>query len=225
MKVKKCANKIKALNKKKGVLGFLFLLMSVSLMAQTNVDSLLNVLDEELIRSAHYETVKKQRIALIKENALKHNISLEEEYHKRVAEIRRLVSEMSFTHPVHIEEGNYDPRIFYDMAKGLEKVPEGGERCFKCYRLRMEEAARLAQKGNYDYFTTTLSISPLKNAEKINEIGEELAEIYKVPHLPSDFKKKNGYKRSIELSHEYDLYRQNYCGCVFSKREQEEKMK
>ena len=85
------------------------------------------------------------------------------------------------------------------MAKGMEKNPEGGERCFKCYRLRMEEAARLAQKDNYDYFTTTLSISPLKNAEKINEIGEELAGIYKVPHLPSDFKKKNGYKRSIGI--------------------------
>ena len=153
------------------------------------------------------------------------NISLEEEYRKRVAEIRRLVAEMSFTHPVHIMEGTYDPQIFYEMARGLERVPEGGERCFKCYRLRMEEAAKLAKEGNYDYFTTTLSISPLKNAEKINEIGEALAEIYEVKHLPSDFKKKNGYKRSIELSHEYGLYRQNYCGCVFSKREQEEKMK
>ena len=153
------------------------------------------------------------------------NISLEEEYRKRVAEIRRLVAEMSFTHPVHIMEGTYDPQIFYEMARGLERVPEGGERCFKCYRLRMEEAAKLAKEGNYDYFTTTLSISPLKNAEKINEIGEALAEIYGVKHLPSDFKKKNGYKRSIELSHDYGLYRQNYCGCVFSKREQEEKMK
>ena len=142
-----------------------------------------------------------------------------------MAEIRRLVAEMSFTHPVHIMEGTYDPQIFYEMARGLEKIPEGGERCFKCYRLRMEEAAKLAKEGNYDYFTTTLSISPLKNAEKINEIGEALAEIYGVKHLPSDFKKKNGYKRSIELSHEYGLYRQNYCGCVFSKREQEEKMK
>lgn len=153
------------------------------------------------------------------------NISLEEEYRKRVAEIQRLVAEMSFTHPVHIMEGTYDPQIFYEMARGLERVPEGGERCFKCYRLRMEEAAKLAKEGNYDYFTTTLSISPLKNAEKINEIGEALAEIYGVKHLPSDFKKKNGYKRSIELSHDYGLYRQNYCGCVFSKREQEEKMK
>ena len=153
------------------------------------------------------------------------NISLEEEYRKRVAEIQRLVGETSFTHPVLIMEGTYDPQIFYEMARGLERVPEGGERCFKCYRLRMEEAAKLAKEGNYDYFTTTLSISPLKNAEKINEIGEALAEIYGVKHLPSDFKKKNGYKRSIELSHDYGLYRQNYCGCVFSKREQEEKMK
>ena len=93
---------------------------------------------------------------------------------------------------------------------------------FGCYRLRIEEAARLAKEGGYDYFTTTLSISPLKNAGKINEIGEELAKIYSVAHLPSDFKKKNGYKRSIELSREYDLYRQDYCGCVFSKRDREE---
>ena len=152
------------------------------------------------------------------------NISLEEEYRKRVEEIKRLVREMKFAHSVHIEEGNYDPQVFYEMAKGMEKLPEGGERCFKCYRLRMEEAAKAARDGGYDYFTTTLSISPLKNAQKINEIGEELAETYGVAHLPSDFKKKNGYKRSIELSHEYDLYRQNYCGCVFSKREQEEKI-
>ena len=152
------------------------------------------------------------------------NISLEEEYRKRVEEIKRLVRKMKFAHPVHIEEGSYDPQVFYEMVKGMEKLPEGGERCFKCYRLRMEEAAKAARDGGYDYFTTTLSISPLKNAQKINEIGEELAEIYGVAHLPSDFKKKNGYKRSIELSHEYDLYRQNYCGCVFSKREQEGKI-
>ena len=151
------------------------------------------------------------------------NISLEEEYRKRVAEIRRLVAAMSFTHPVHIMEGTYDPQIFYEMARGLERVPEGGERCFKCYRLRMEEAAKLAKEGNYDYFTTTLSISPLKNAEKINEIGEELAEIYEVKHLPSDFKKKNGYKRSCELSEIYGLYRQNYCGCIYSKLEADER--
>lgn len=152
------------------------------------------------------------------------NISLEEEYRKRVEEIKRLVREMKLAHSVHIEEGSYDPQVFYERVKGMEKLPEGGERCFKCYRLRMEEAAKAARDGGYDYFTTTLSISPLKNAQKINEIGEELAETYGVAHLPSDFKKKNGYKRSIELSHEYDLYRQNYCGCVFSKREQEGKI-
>ena len=153
------------------------------------------------------------------------NISPKEEYEKRVAEIRRLISEMEFLHPVDLVEGAYRPEDFYAMAKGMEDVPEGGERCFKCYRLRMEAAAKLAQEGGYDYFTTTLSISPLKNAGKINEIGQELAQIYKVEHLPSDFKKKNGYKRSIELSHEYGLYRQNYCGCVFSKRESMEREK
>ena len=145
------------------------------------------------------------------------NISPKEEYEKRVEEIRRLIGEMKFVHPVTFVEGKYEPERFYEMAKGLEQEPEGGERCFGCYRLRMEEAARLAAEGEYDYFTTTLSISPLKNAGKINEIGEELAGIYKVEHLPSDFKKKNGYKRSIELSREHDLYRQNYCGCVFSR--------
>jgi len=150
------------------------------------------------------------------------NISPSEEYEKRVEEIRRMIGEMEFVHPVKLVEGEYDPQVFFQMAKGMEHIPEGGERCFGCYRLRMEEAARLAKEGNYDYFTTTLSISPLKNAQKINEIGEELAEIYQVSHLPSDFKKKNGYKRSIELSGEYELYRQDYCGCVFSKREREE---
>lgn len=146
------------------------------------------------------------------------NISPREEYEKRVAEIRRMIGEMEFVHPVELIEGEYHPEDFYKMAKGMEDVPEGGERCFQCYRMRMEEAARLAKEGGYDYFTTTLSISPLKNAGKINEIGQELAGIYQVSHLPSDFKKKNGYKRSIELSREYGLYRQNYCGCVYSKR-------
>ena len=146
------------------------------------------------------------------------NISPREEYEKRVAEIKRLIGEMEFKNPVELVEGEYEPQDFFAMAKGLEDVPEGGERCFRCYRMRMEETARLAAEGGYDYFTTTLSISPLKNAAKINEIGQELGEIYRVSHLPSDFKKKNGYKRSVELSHEYGLYRQNYCGCVFSKK-------
>ena len=147
------------------------------------------------------------------------NISPKEEYEKRVEELRRLTEELPVVHPVTFLEGSYHPEEFYEMARGLEDVPEGGERCFLCYRMRMEEAARLAREGGYDYFTTTLSISPLKNAEKINSIGEELSQIYEVAHLPSDFKKKNGYKRSVELSEIYGLYRQNYCGCVFSRKE------
>ena len=105
------------------------------------------------------------------------------------------------------------------MAKGLSEEPEGGARCFLCYELRMREAAVLAQKGGFDYFTTTLSISPLKNADKLNEIGEKLSKEYGVKHLPSDFKKKEGYKQSVELSKEYGLYRQNFCGCVYSRKE------
>lgn len=125
---------------------------------------------------------------------------------------------MEFIHPVQFIEGEYRPGDFYSMAKGMEDLEEGGERCFACYRMRMEAAAKMAREGGYDYFTTTLSISPLKNAAKLNEIGEELGEIYQVEHLPSDFKKKNGYKRSVELSRQYGLYRQDYCGCVFSKK-------
>ena len=145
------------------------------------------------------------------------NIEPEEEYHKRSAELQRLIGSMKMTHPVAFVEGDYDPQIFHEMAKGMEDIPEGGERCFRCYELRMREAAKRAAEGGFDYFTTTLSISPLKNAQKINEIGERLAAEYGVRHLPSDFKKKNGYLRSIKLSKEYDLYRQDYCGCVFSK--------
>ena len=153
------------------------------------------------------------------------NISPREEYEKRTEEMKRLIEEMPFVHKPKFVEGEYCPEDFFKMAKGLENVPEGGERCFKSFRMRMGEAARLAAEGGYDYFTTTLTISPLKNAQKINEIGEELAEIYDVKHLPSDFKKKNGYKRSTELSKEYQLYRQDYCGCVFSKKEREEQKK
>jgi predicted adenine nucleotide alpha hydrolase (AANH) superfamily ATPase len=103
----------------------------------------------------------------------------------------------------------------------MEEEPEGGNRCFACYELRLRETARLAAENQFDYFTTTLSISPYKNAGKLNEIGERLAGEYKVAFLPSDFKKRNGYKRSIELSGEYNLYRQDYCGCVYSKRERD----
>jgi len=149
------------------------------------------------------------------------NIAPEEEYRKRVDELHRLVSQMQFEHPVHVIDGRYEPEEFYKAAKGLENAPEGGERCMKCYRLRMEEAARTAAEAGVDYFTTTLSISPLKNAKKLNEIGEELSAVYGVKHLPSDFKKRGGYQRSIELSREYGLYRQNYCGCEFSRRDSE----
>ena len=147
------------------------------------------------------------------------NIYPKEEYDKRVEEQARLIREMPFKHPVRLIEGKFEPEKFFEMAKGLENVKEGGERCFKCYELRLREAAAMAKAGGYDYFTTTLTISPLKNAQKLNEIGERLAKEYGVKHLPSDFKKENGYKRSTELSSIYHLYRQNYCGCVFSKRD------
>lgn len=151
------------------------------------------------------------------------NIYPPREYEKRVEEQQELIQKLPVIHPIRFLEGTYEPKDFYKAVKGLEQIPEGGERCFACYRLRMEEAARMASEGGFEYFTTTLSISPLKNAEKINEIGEELGRRYQVKHLPSDFKKKNGYKRSVELSGIYGLYRQDYCGCVFSQKEREEK--
>ena len=151
------------------------------------------------------------------------NITASAEYFKRVEEQKRLIEEMEFKNPVTFIEGRFEPTEFYSAVKGLEDCKEGGERCFRCYELRLREAAEYAQKGGFDYFTTTLSISPLKNAAKINEIGERLAEEYKVKHLPSDFKKKEGYKKSTILSKEHGLYRQNYCGCVFSKRDSDEK--
>lgn len=147
------------------------------------------------------------------------NIYPEEEYYKRVEEQKEFIRRFPARYPIGFVEGNYDKERFYDMAKGLENVPEGGERCFRCYELRLREAAELAKKMEMDYFTTTLSISPLKNAEKLNEIGDRLAAEYGISYLNSDFKKKNGYKRSVELSQEYGMYRQDYCGCVFSIRD------
>ena len=147
------------------------------------------------------------------------NITEEDEYQKRRAELLRLIQELPVKYPIHWLDAPWDPENFFALARGLEKVPEGGERCFKCYRQRLELTARFAQENRFDWFTTTLTISPLKNAAKLNEIGEELAAEYGIPHLPSDFKKRGGYQRSIELSHQYGLYRQNYCGCVFSKAE------
>lgn len=146
------------------------------------------------------------------------NIYPESEYRERAREEERLIHEMKTENPIHFLEGTYDPSVFYAMAKGHEKDLEGGERCFRCYELRLREGAAAARQGGFDYFTTTLSISPLKNAQKLNEIGIRLGEEYGVFYLQSDFKKKNGYKRSTELSAQYGLYRQNYCGCVFSQQ-------
>lgn len=146
------------------------------------------------------------------------NISEVTEYRMRKEELKRYIAEYGFENDIIIIEGDYIPDEFYQIAKGLEKCPERGERCMKCYELRLRKTALLAKELGSDYFCTTLSISPLKDAKKINEIGYELQEETNVSWLPSDFKKKNGYKRSIELSAEYNLYRQNYCGCVFSKK-------
>lgn len=146
------------------------------------------------------------------------NIYPESEYTKRILEQQTLIGEMKTTYPVSFIAGHYDRERFYEMAAGLEHLKEGGERCLKCYELRLREAAELAKKGEFDYFTTTLSISPLKNADRLNEIGIKLAAEYGLKYLQSDFKKKNGYKRSIELSKEFGLYRQDYCGCEFSKK-------
>lgn len=146
------------------------------------------------------------------------NIYPEEEYLRRVKEQEQLIESMEFKNPVMFMKGEYDTNKYYELIKGHEGDKEGNERCFLCYRLRLEEAARVAKEGGYEFFTTTLTISPHKDAVKLNEIGEELATSYGVLFLPSDFKKRNGYKRSIELSDKYGLYRQDYCGCVFSKR-------
>lgn len=144
------------------------------------------------------------------------------EYERRVSEQKKLVSALPTKYPVTLVEMKGEPEEFYSAVKGLEHIREGGERCFACFRLRLERAARYAKENGFDFFTTTLTISPLKNAQKLNEIGEAVGEKFGVRHLPSDFKKKNGYKRSVELSKVYGLYRQDYCGCVFSKREREE---
>lgn len=156
------------------------------------------------------------------------NISVLEEYEKRLNEVHRFVDEfcdkanlhkLEYIPEIEVIDGRYMPMEFFEAVRGYEKCPEGGDRCRICYEMRMREAAILAKEVGADYFTTTLSISPLKKSEVINEIGQALAVEYEVTHLPSDFKKREGYKRSIELSKEYNLYRQNFCGCVFSKSE------
>ena len=152
------------------------------------------------------------------------NIDTREEYDKRAEELRSMIQRMKV--PVRLIVAKYDPESFYRMARGHEKDPERGERCRLCYELRLSETARLlkelSDKGeHFDYFCTTLSISPLKDAKALNDIGERIAASEGLSFLPSDFKKRNGYKRSIELSGIYGLYRQDYCGCVFSRRERQ----
>ena len=146
------------------------------------------------------------------------NISIKEEYLHRLNEEKRLISEMEFENPVDIIEGVYNPQMYFDAVKGLENEPEGGKRCEKCFELRLNSAAETAKKGGYDYFTTTLTISPLKNAQLLNDTGAAAGKAHGVSWLYSDFKKKEGYKRSIVLSKEHNLYRQNYCGCIFTSR-------
>jgi len=164
------------------------------------------------------------------------NITSEGEYKKRVEEEKRLIAEYnrqveegSFdkmnsderARKIDIIEGDYEPSDFYEAVKGFEDCKEGGERCRKCFELRLRESARIAREKNFDFMTTTLTISPLKNADVLNEVGEEAAARFGIAFLPSDFKKKNGYKRSIELSQMFGLYRQDFCGCSFSKAQRE----
>lgn len=145
------------------------------------------------------------------------NISIKEEYEYRLSEEKRLISKMNFENPVKIIEGRYMPDEFFNAVRGLENEPEGGKRCEECFRLRLNETEQIAEKLCFDYYCTTLSISPLKNAALLNEIGAKLAQNSEVKWLASDFKKREGYKRSVELSKQLGLYRQNYCGCVFSR--------
>lgn len=153
------------------------------------------------------------------------NISPKEEYEKRVEEQKRLIGELNTVYPITFLEGAYEPEKYFAMVKGLEKEPERGARCTVCFRMRLLEAAKAAKEIGADYFTTTLSVSPLKSAELLNEIGEEAGAAEGVSYLPSDFKKRNGYKRSVELSEEHQLYRQDFCGCVFSKAERMQQIK
>ena len=147
------------------------------------------------------------------------NITDENEYKKRLDEIKNFISRFKTKYEIKLIEGRYNPNEFFEIARGLEAEPERGRRCYKCYNLILEETARIADKYNYEYFCTTLTLSPHKNSNWVNEIGELLNTKYNSTYLYSDFKKKNRYKRSIELSKEYNLYRQDYCGCIYSKRD------
>ena len=147
------------------------------------------------------------------------NITDYEEYLKRKEELKRLIKDVGYD--IKIMDCDYDKEKFISLALGLENKKEGDIRCYKCYKLRLEKTAMEARNNNFDYFTTTLSISPYKNSKWLNEIGEELAIKYNINYLYADFKKKNGYKRSVELSNIYHLYRQDYCGCIYSKVERD----
>ena len=146
------------------------------------------------------------------------NIDEKDEYEKRVQELKRFLKSFHTKFPVTLIEGNYEPEKYKELIKGLEEEPERGKRCYKCYELRLEETAFIAEKYGFPYFCTTLTLSPHKNSNWLNEIGDSLQKKYHTNYLYSDFKKKNGYKRSIELSREYQLYRQDYCGCIYSKK-------
>ena len=149
------------------------------------------------------------------------NITDRDEYEKRVAECRRLTGLLNAEYKTDVAflEGAYEPELFFEMSKGLEDVPERGERCFRCYEQRLKKTAEIAAQQGFTYFATTLTLSPLKNAQKLNEIGFQLEKTSDVLYLPSDFKKRDGYRLSVELSEKYGLYRQNYCGCVYSARQ------
>lgn len=153
------------------------------------------------------------------------NIYPSEEYYKRLEEQKKVLEKVNGRFEIKFLEGRYDPAEYFDAVKGVEQLPEGSQRCFNCYELRLKEAAQFAKDLNMDYFATTLSVSPYKNAQIINELGEKIANEYGVKHLPNDFKKKDGYKKSVELSKDWNIYRQDYCGCPFSKREAEEREK
>ena len=146
------------------------------------------------------------------------NIDSEEEYNKRIKELRRFIKEFNTKYELSIIEGKYEPEKFKEMVKGMEELPEKSKRCYYCYEMRLKDTAKIANKYNFPYFTTTLSLSPHKNAKWINEIGKKLEKDINSTFLYSDFKKEEGYKRSIELSKEFELYRQDYCGCIYSKK-------
>lgn len=144
------------------------------------------------------------------------NIQNRAEYEKRLSELRRFITEAPFCQKIDLIEDRISPACYVDAVRGLENEPEGGSRCERCFRLRLARTAEYAKENGFSLFATTLTVSPHKNAEQINRIGETLAEQYSLEYLPSDFKKRGGYERTLELSAEYNLYRQNYCGCVFS---------